>query len=824
MAGAAAQTLAIDGSNFQAGSSVTYNGAAQTATLVSSTEVTVALTASEQATAGTYAVIVTNPSPGGGASNTMNFTIDNPVPAITSISPSTTSAGAAPQTLVINGSNFNACSAVTYDGVVHAANFESSTQLSISLTPSDLASAGTYAVVVTNLSPGGGSSNTEDFSVTAQTATQNVVYYVSTAGNDSWSGTLAAPNATGTDGPFATLTEAQATVRAVKASATQPITVYIRGGVFFLSTPLVFTPQDSGTAALPITYEAYPNETPVLSGGVSISGWQPLPITYEGGQQVYITQIPAVASGSWYFHELFVNGARRTRARSPNTGFYNVLGAVTTSGPSTFQYNVGDINPAWAGTGAEVVLLQYWEDTRSPIASVDASTVTATLAGTAYPYASEPNAPYWVENTLDALDAPGEWYLNSSTGVLSYIPMAGENMAQVQVVAPSPTQLILFQGNASAGSYVSNLVFNGLRFQYTDWSESATGYSDVQVAYDIPAAIQGTGVSSITIENCTFSELGQWAIALAGGAQSNVIQGNTITDLGAGGVKIGDPNIPSSTSAESFGNVVSNNQISNLGAVYTAAAGIWVGQSSGNTISHNSINGTYNTAISVGWTWGYGASAAQGNLIEYNLIYNIGQGITSDMGGIYTLGVQPGTVVNNNVIYNVSSYSYGGWGIYLDEGSSDILVENNIVYNAENGGFDFHYGVSDTVRNNILALGTTCEISRGETETQQAFTFENNIVYWSQGPLLSEDTGGVWSDGEDFFDDNLYYLTTGSTFTFSDYTLAQWQAQGKDVHSLIANPLFTNPAAGNFSLAAGSPAYSLGFQAIDVSTVGPQAR
>ena len=452
------------------------------------------------------------------------------------------------------------------------------------------------------------------------------------------------------------------------------------------------------------------------------------------------------------------------------------------------------------------------------------STVTATLAGTAYPYASEPNAPYWVENTLDALDAPGEWYLNSSAGVLSYIPMPGENMAQAQVVAPSPTQLILFQGNASAGSYVSNLVFNGLRFQYTDWSESATGYSDVQVAYDIPAAIQGTGVSSITIENCTFSELGQWAIALAGGAQSNVIQGNTITDLGAGGVKIGDPNIPSSTSAESFGNVVSNNQISNLGAVYTAAAGIWVGQSSGNTISHNSINGTYNTAISVGWTWGYGASAAQGNLIEYNLIYNIGQGITSDMGGIYTLGVQPGTVVNNNVIYNVSSYSYGGWGIYLDEGSSDILVENNIVYNAENGGFDFHYGVSDTVRNNILALGTTCEISRGETETQQAFTFENNIVYWSQGPLLSEDTGGVWSDGEDFFDDNLYYLTTGSTFTFSDYTLAQWQAQGKDVHSLIANPLFTNPAAGNFSLAAGSPAYSLGFQAIDVSTVGPQAR
>ena len=745
---------------------------------------------------------------------------NNPVPTVTSLSPSTTTAGAAPQTLVINGSNFVAGSAVTYNGVAHAASFKSSTQLSISLTASDLATAGTYAVVVTNLSPGGGSSNTKDFTVTAQIATQGIVYYVSTAGNDSWSGTLAAPNSAGTDGPFATISKAQATVRTINTGATQPITVYIRGGVYYISTPLVFTPQDSGTAALPITYEAYPNEVPVLSGGVTISGWQAGGTV--GGNQIYTTQIPAVASGSWYFHELFVNGARRTRARTPNTGFYNVNGTVTTNGPSTFQYDSGNINPAWAGTGAEVVLLQYWEDTRSPIASVDASTLTVTLAGTAYTSASEPNAPYWVENTISALDAPGEWYLNSSTGVLSYIPMAGENMTQVQVVAPSPTQLILFEGNASAGSYVSNLVFNGLTFQYTDWSESATGYSDLQADYNVPAVVQGMGVSSITIENCTFSELGQYAIALGGGAQNNVIQNNVMTDLGAGGVKIGDPTIPSSTSTQSFGNVVSNNQISNLGAVYTCGVAVWVGESSGNTISHNAINGTYNTAISVGWTWGYGTSAAQGNLIEYNLIYNVGQGITSDMGGVYTLGIQPGTIINNNVIYNVSSSSYGGWGIYLDEGSSDIVVENNIVYNAENGAFDFHYGAGNTGQNNIFALGTTGEINRSQAETQQTFTFEHNIVYWSQGPLLTEDTSGVWSDGEDFFDYNLYYLTTGGAVTFSTYTLAQWQAQGQDVHSLIANPLFTNPAAGNFSLAGNSPAYSLGFQAIDVSTVGPQ--
>jgi parallel beta-helix repeat protein len=579
----------------------------------------------------------------------------------------------------------------------------------------------------------------------------------------------------------------------------------------------VFTPQDSGTAANPTTYAAYPNEVPVLSGGQAITGWQAGETA--GGQADWTTQIPAVEAGNWYFHQLFVNGQRRQRARTPNTGFYNVIGSVTTTGPSTFQYTPGNINPAWAGGDVEVILLQYWEDTRSPIQSVDASTNTVTLAGTAYPYASESNAPYWVENTLDALDAPGEWYLDRSSGTLYYIPMPGEDMTQVQVVAPVANQLILFQGNAATGSFVANLRFIGLTFQYTDWTMPATGYADLQAAYDVPAAVQGTGTNSITIENCTFSELGQYAISLGSGSSNNSIVGNVITDLGAGGVKIGDPNIPASGS-ESSANVVSNNQISNIGLVYTCAVAVWVGQSGGNTIAHNSIHGTYNTAISVGWTWGYGATSAQENVIAFNQIYDLGQGWTSDMGAVYTLGVQPGTVINNNVIYNISSYSYGGWGVYLDEGSSDILVENNVVYNASDGGFDFHYGGRNTVQNNVFAMGTTAEINRGPLEgaAQQSFTFEYNIVYWTQGPLLN----GVWGDGEYLFDDNLYYQAAGLPVSFGGDTLSEWQAAGQDVHSVMGNPLFTDPSNGDFSLAASSPAFNLGFQAIDVSTVGPQ--
>ena len=134
------QTLTINGTNFVSTSMVTYNGVAHTATFVSSTQLKIMLSAADQATVGTYAVVVTNPAPGGGASNSVNFTVDsvnNPVPTISSLSPSSVIAGAAAQTLTINGTGFIASSVVTYNGVAHAATFVSSTQLTIMLSASD---------------------------------------------------------------------------------------------------------------------------------------------------------------------------------------------------------------------------------------------------------------------------------------------------------------------------------------------------------------------------------------------------------------------------------------------------------------------------------------------------------------------------------------------------------------------------------------------------------------------------------------------------------------------------------------------------------------
>ena len=154
-AGAAAQTLTINGTNFVSTSTVTYNAVAHAATFVNSGQLTIALSAGDQATGGNYPVVVTNPTPGGGASTPVNFTVNNLVPSITSLSPTSANVGAAAQTLTINGTNFVSTSTVTYNTVAHIATFVNSGQLTIALTAGDQAAAGNYPVVVTNPAPGG---------------------------------------------------------------------------------------------------------------------------------------------------------------------------------------------------------------------------------------------------------------------------------------------------------------------------------------------------------------------------------------------------------------------------------------------------------------------------------------------------------------------------------------------------------------------------------------------------------------------------------------------------------------------------------------------
>ena len=676
------------------------------------------------------------------------------------------------------------------------------------------------------------------------------VLYVATDGDDRWSGKLTGPNATRTDGPFASVGRAQQAARLLERSTGAPIVIQIRGGIYFLSEPLVFTPDDSGSPGAPILYTAYGDDTPILSGGRMIKGWQ------QGPGNIWTARVGT----DWGFHQLFVNGERRPRARLPATGFYRTVGPIQPGQAASFGFRPGDILPRWAGrTGVEVIAIDKWMDLRLAISTVEGNRVTT--AGARPADFDDPDVRYWIENAPEALIAPGMWYLDRATGVVSCHPLDGEDLSRLPVLAPVLENIIRLDG--SPGRAVHDIVLRGLTLSYADSmparpDDGATP-GPMQADVQCGAALEAAGAQDITIEKCTFEHLGQYAVAFGRGSKGNRIVANDMADLGAGGVKIGDarasvspkippqrgaeiglyrwptdpsqyragPDYPRTDAATSSDNLVADNRIHDIGVVFPSAVAIWVGQSPGNTIAHNEIHDTYASGISCGWTWGYGPTAARNNVIEYNHLHAIGRGLLSDLGAIYLLGKQPGTIVRNNIIHDVSRCSepagYGGWGIYLDATTSAVTVENNLVYRTRDGGLHQNAGEGNTIANNIFALGADAQIVRSRAARGVSFTFERNLVYWERGDLLQIRLG----EGGVMFDHNLYFRAGGGPVVlgaerFGTILWRQWQERGQDKGSLIADPGFADPAHGDFSLRPDSPAFKLGFKPIDLSAVGPR--
>jgi parallel beta-helix repeat protein len=666
----------------------------------------------------------------------------------------------------------------------------------------------------------------------APAAAEQRVFYVSPHGNDAWTGRLPKPDAGLTDGPFATLTRARDAIRQLKAAQgrlRQPATVFLRGGTHFLREPLVLTPEDSGTASCPITYAAYRHEPVVISGGRRITRWKRATLD---GKQLWTAAIPEVREGRRYFRQLWVNGQRRTRARDPNKGYKRVAAAPGVAaeapwdrGQADFYFAPGDLKSGDETGEPEVVVMSRWVDSHLPVAHIDEKEHQVTF-GKRSVFRLEPGDLYYVENSPKALDAPGEWYLDRKAGMLSYRPLPGEDIEHAEVIAPVLSQLIRLEGRPEAGQFVEHITFRGLGFSHTEWWFPASvqttpakldvgGFS--QAAVGVPGAIHGDGARGCAFENCTVAHVGGYGIELERGCQENRIAGSIIADLGAGGIKIGETTQRASPAEQTSGNSVSGCQIHDGGLIFHSAVGIWIGQSFDNRISRNHIHDFYYTGLSIGWTWGYAKSLARGNIVEFNNVHHIGVRsdgdgpILSDMGGIYTLGVQPGTVIRSNVFHDIAGFRYGGWGIYLDEGSSNIVVENNLVYRTTHGGFHQHYGRENLVRNNVFALGRDAQIQRTRPEPHSSFTFERNIVYWRRGDLFAGDLSGYHFA----FDHNLYWREGGGEIRCGSLSWSEWQAKGTDPHSLVADPLFVAPDKGDFRLKPGSPALKLGFVPIE---------
>jgi hypothetical protein len=647
---------------------------------------------------------------------------------------------------------------------------------------------------------------------TAQNAKAQPNFFVAPNGSDTNPGTQKQP--------FATLEKARDAVRALKAKATArgPIVVAVRGGIYYLKQPLVFTSEDSGTPESPIVYQAWGNEKPIISGGVPLTNWRV-------AGNVWQAQLPDAVGGKWSFTRLYVGKQSRYRPRLPKQGYYFVRGEMEPTAPNKdkgvdrFIFAPGDFKANWHNLGdVEMLGMQIWSMARLRVASVDEQNGVVQFTGTTMglaPYQRFPRGGrYLIENVKEAIE-PGNFYLDSKSGELSYWPLKNEKPDNV--VAPKLATLLEMRGDVANKKWVSHIALRGLHFAHTNWQTPPGGYSFVQAEAPLGAALSLTGARNIAIENGSVSQTGEYAIALNTGCKNNRIENCEMTDLSAGGVKIGEMRAFDDDDAVASHNIVRNCLIAHGGRLHPAAVGVFIGHSPHNLITNNEIYDYYYTGISPGWSWGYGRSLSHHNEVSFNHIHLIGQGVLSDMGGIYTLGAGEGNHLHHNLIHDVDSFSYGGWGIYFDEGTAKLLAENNVVYNTKSAGFHQHYGKENTVRNNVFAWGREAQLMRSRPEPEH-FTLDinRNIILYGNAPLL----GSNWS-GDNFKLDYNIYWREGKPVTFpGGLTLEQWQAKGQDKNSIVADPLFVNPAQGDFRLRPQSPAFKLGIKEIDVSKAG----
>lgn len=664
------------------------------------------------------------------------------------------------------------------------------------------------------------------------------VLHVTVDGNDAWTGANADPAAAPGEGPLASLAGARDRLRALRDSGALEgqgeVHVLIHGGRYALTEPVVFSPADSASEAHPVYFEAAPGEAPLLDGGRVLSDWRE-----EAGR--WVCDVPEAKDGRWTFSALWVNGERRTPARTPNVhnaplappadaDFFATEGPVevqnekgeTVKSSRAFRYRENDLQAWDTFPDALVVVYHSWATSLMRPKTLDPDTRTITFTGDArWGFGQwQPDQRYYVSNLFEALDAPGEWYLHRGEGRLYYIPMPGETLENTTIVAPRATQLLVFDGKPEAEQYIDHLHFRRLQFAHTEFTVEPEGHSDAQAAFAVNATIQATGLRHGSFEQCAIAHTGNHGLWFRRGSQNNAVIQCELTDLGAGGVRIGEGGSPLSPGEAADHNTVENCFVHDGGLIFRSAVGVWIGRASYNTVQHNEIADFRYTGVSVGWSWGYAESSANHNVIAYNHIHHIGMGQLNDMGGIYTLGISPGTVLRGNVIHDVMSHPrlYGGWGLYTDEGSTDILLEGNLVYNTTTGGFHQHYGRDNIVRNNIFAYSHGPQIIRSREEDHNSFTFERNIVYFNNGDLL----GSSWKNGHWKLDYNCYWDTTGAALDFQGKSLADWQAAGNDAHSIHADPGFADPLAGNFALAPDSPALALGFEPIDPAKAGLQ--
>lgn len=649
---------------------------------------------------------------------------------------------------------------------------------------------------------------------------------VSPSGDDANEGTL--------ENPLKTFEAAKEKLKSLKNSDCGTVTVWFREGTYFIENTVEFTAEDAGD----VVYRSYPGEEVSFSGAKPISGsWSETEIN---GVDAFVTDMP-VESDADYFRSLFKGNKRLSRPNYPKEGLLKVADPKTDEAivpeneaqffthSAAFYAHTSDMLDFANANDIDVRVMHFWVDDLMPVHSVDAATGRIeTAKPTAMTIRVDDNFVF--ENVKEALTLPGEWYLDRTEGKLYYIPEAGDTPENTVLYAGAAEQFISING-------AQNITFQGINFEKTDWEhvgkdgsfsgkcfdESHPLYKNIkygathpQAAFETPAAINIVASSNINFTDCRFENISYTAVKFDKAATDCKITSCRFNEIGGNAVFIhGDFVVPASTQRID----VTDCHISSYGRIFNNAIGILLTHAIDCNLTNNEIHDGWYTGISVGWNWGYSPNSTNGINISDNLIYDIGNGWLSDMGAIYTLGIQPDTVIRGNVIYNVGCdegrYGYGGWGIYLDEGSSEILVENNLVYDCSSQTFHQHYGKDNIIKNNIFAFGGDGAFRITRNEEHNSLTLSNNILVTDNATMYALTTDRDW-----FIDNsNLYWDYTNGGNVYSGDSMSLFErksmvimvARGYYNNAVFADPLFKDAANRDFALATNSPALEAGF-------------
>lgn len=517
--------------------------------------------------------------------------------------------------------------------------------------------------------------------------TETADFYVATNGNDSWSGTLAAPNTDNSDGPFATVGKAQKAVRELKTKIYSPkdepvetrwigsphelgkgrdIVIYIRGGYYSLNEPLVFAPEDGGERVetnLPtgafeyhklrdyyVTYAAYPGEKPVISAGKPISNW-------EKNGTVWTSKV-----SDHNVEMLLANGKLQTLARTPNKGYFTPPSVSKTTGELPFK--PGDIQNWKNMEDNRVTMLLRWHSGHNSFAKIDEEKGIAWFKTPQDGVVIVPPR-YFVENVKALLDAPDEWFFDKTNKELSYIPEnKTSNPNNENIYSSQLEQLISIKGEK--GKPVRNLRLYGLTFEGT-----LPGNSAITVEYAHACELVASEIRSC----------GEAGIRLNKGCYQTKILDNRFEKIENRVIIVeGEPQ-PEGAADILRETTISYNQIYDCGGV-----NIYAINSLYTTISHNYITKTRGRyGIDVG-RWRNLEEAIDGNyLVEYNHLDDV-QKDADDSGAIKTTGLTFNSVVRRNLIHDVrAGFFNDNVAFWFDNMSSQWISEENIYYNLEQG-------------------------------------------------------------------------------------------------------------------------------------------